>query len=155
MVALAGGERKLNVVRELGAEASVDYLLADWPRQVREAVDSVDVVFDGVGGAIGLDALGLLGAGGRFCPFGMASGAFTAVFGDLTAARGISVLRSARPSPDQLLELTRAALREAQLGRLGPVIGQQFALEDAAAAHAAIEARAGIGKSLLAIGGPG
>ncbi|MDX6340639.1 MAG: NADPH:quinone reductase, partial [Trebonia sp.] len=72
VVALVGGERKLAVVRDLGADLVVDYSDAGWPSRVREAAGRVDVVFDGVGGGIGLAAFGLLGDGGRFCPFGMA-----------------------------------------------------------------------------------
>src|SRR5258708_14429053 len=74
VVALAGGERKLAVARDLGADLVGDYRDAGWPSRVREAAGKVDVVFDGVGGGIGLAAFGLLGDGGRFCPFGLASG---------------------------------------------------------------------------------
>ena len=44
-----------------------------------------------------------------------------------------------------------AALAEAAAGRLRPVIGQEFDLARASAAHAAIEARATIGKTLLTV----
>lgn len=46
-------------------------------------------------------------------------------------------------------ELSRLALAEAAAGRLRPTIGQTFPLEEAAAAHAAIERRATVGKTLL------
>lgn len=55
-------------------------------------------------------------------------------------------------APD-INELTREALAEAAAGRLRPTIGQTFALDDAAAAHAAIEARATLGKTLLTTNG--
>jgi NADPH2:quinone reductase len=148
VVALAGGERKLVIARELGADVTVDYRDAGWAQEVRDAVGGVDVVFDGVGGDIGVVAFGLLRAGGRFCPFGMASGSFAPVAAE---ASGAAVLRGAAASPDELVALTRAALEEATAGRLRPVIGQEYALEDAAAAHAAIEARATIGKTLLVV----
>jgi NADPH2:quinone reductase len=61
------------------------------------------------------------------------------------------VLRGGAPSAEELLALSRAALEEAAAGRLRPVIGQELALEDAAAAHAAIEARATVGKTLLVV----
>ena len=48
-------------------------------------------------------------------------------------------------------DLTRAALTEAAAGRLRPVTGQRFPLADAAAAHAAIESRSTIGKTLLVV----
>jgi NADPH:quinone reductase len=46
---------------------------------------------------------------------------------------------------------TEQALSEAAAGRLRPVIGQRFALDHAADAHTAIEARATIGKTLLEV----
>ena len=153
VVALAGGERKLAVVRDLGADLVVDYSDAGWPSRVREAAGKVDVVFDGVGGGIGLASLGLLGDGGRFCPFGMASGEFTPVGPDLARERGITVLRSGPPDAARLRALSKAALDEAAAGRIRPVIGQEFGLSQAAAAHEAIESRATIGKTLLAVPG--
>ncbi|MDX6418356.1 MAG: NADPH:quinone reductase [Trebonia sp.] len=151
VVALVGGERKLAVVRDLGADVVVDYSDAGWPSRVREGAGRVDVVFDGVGGGIGLASLGLLGDGGRFCPFGMASGEFTPVGPDLARERGVTVLRSGPPDAERLRALSKAALDEAAAGRIRPVIGQEFGLSQAAAAHEAIESRATIGKTLLAV----
>jgi NADPH:quinone reductase len=149
VVALAGGERKLAVARDLGADVAIDYRSTGWPQQVRDAVSDVDMVFDGVGGTVGRAAFELLRGGGRFCPFGMASGSATAVSQHDAEQRGVTVLGFGAASPEELLELTRAAISEAAAGRVRPVIGQEFALEDAADAHAAIEARATIGKTLL------
>jgi NADPH2:quinone reductase len=154
VVALAGGERKLAVARNLEAGLVVDYREADWPARVREAVGKVDIVFDGVGGGIGLAAFGLLGDGGRFCPFGMASGGFAAVGQDLARERGVTVLRNGPPDAERIRALSKAALDEAAEGRIRPVVGQEFALSQAAAAHEAIETRATIGKTLLAACSP-
>jgi NADPH2:quinone reductase len=151
VVALAGHPRKLAVARDLGADLTVDYRHDGWERQVRDAAGQVDVVFDGVGGDIGLVAFGLLGAGGRFCPFGMASGSFAPVTPELAASRQVSVPAGAGASPEELAALARTALAEAAAGRLRPVVGQEFALAEAAAAHAAIEARQTIGKTLLRV----
>jgi NADPH:quinone reductase len=151
VVALAGHPRKLALARDLGADLTVDYRHDGWERQVRDATGQVDVVFDGVGGEIGLAAFGLLGAGGRFCPFGMASGSFTAVTPEHAAAWRISLRSGAAASPEELTALTRAALAEGAAGRLRPVVGQEFELAEAAAAHTAIEARETIGKTLLTV----
>ena len=151
VVALAGEERKLTVARDLGADVTVDYSGGDWARRVRDAVDHVDVVFDGVGGDIGLAAFDLLGPDGRFCPFGMASGSFAPVTPELAQVRQITVLSGTAFSPEALRALTQAALTEAAAGRIRPVIGQEPDLTQAAAAHAAIEARATIGKTLLTV----
>ena len=151
VVALAGQPRKLALARDLGADVTVDYSHDGWERQVRDLAGQVDVVFDGVGGDIGLAAFGLLGAGGRFCPFGMASGSFAPVPPDLARDRQVTVRAGAGGSPEELAELVRTALAEAAARRLRPVIGQEFELAEAARAHAAIEARQTVGKTLLAV----
>jgi NADPH2:quinone reductase len=51
--------------------------------------------------------------------------------------------------PEQSRELSQAALAEAAADRLRPLIGQRHPLERAADAHAAIESRATVGKTLL------
>jgi NADPH2:quinone reductase len=153
VVALASDARKLRVARDLGADIAISYGGPDWPREVRDAVGAADVVFDGVGGDIGLAAFGLLGPGGRFCAFGMASGSFAPVNAELAQQRQVSVLQGpgAGLSPGELTALVRGALAEAAAGRIRPVIGQQLPLARAADAHAAIEARATIGKTLLTV----
>ncbi len=153
VVGAARGAQKLELARELGASVAVDYSEAGWAGVVHSAVGSVDVVFDGVGGSIGRTAFELLRAGGRFCTFGMASGAFVQFPEGAAEARRIAVLRGARAAPDELRALARAALAEASAGRLRPLIGQTFPLEQAAAAHRAIERRATVGKTLLQVSG--
>ena len=151
VVALAGQPRKLAIARDLGADLTVDYSQDGWETQVRDAVGEVDVVFDGVGGDIGRAAFGLLAPGGRFCPFGMASGSFAPVTAELAQARQVTIRASAAASPEELAGLVRTALAETAAGRLRPVIGQEFELAAAAAAHAAIEARTTVGKTLLTV----
>jgi NADPH2:quinone reductase len=149
VVAAASGGRKLELARDLGADVAVDYSQPDWPNRVRQAVGTMDVVFDGVGGPIARSAFELLDHGGRMVSFGRASGEWADIPEAAAAARGITLVRMARPSPEELRELTESALAEAAAGRLRPVIGQRFPLERAADAHAAIESRATVGKTLL------
>jgi NADPH:quinone reductase len=148
VVAAAGGPRKIELALDLGADVAVDYLEPGWAERVREAVGGVDVVFDGVGGAVAEAALGLLGRGGRMLSFGMASGRWADV-SDGAAGRGVDLIGPSRPTPEEARTFTEAALAEAAAGRLRPVIGQRFPLERAADAHTAIECRATIGKTLL------
>jgi NADPH2:quinone reductase len=150
-VALAGGQHKLAVARDLGAGVGVDYRAADWPATVRAAVGAVDVAFDGVGGAIGAAAFGLVRDGGRLCAFGAASGQALDVTSQQAHARGVTITR-ASAGPDELVDLSRAALHAVADGSLRPVIGQTFPLSDAAAAHTAIAARRTVGKTLLVVG---
>lgn len=148
VIGAAGGERKRAIVGDLGADLALDYTRPNWSDPVR---GRVDVVFDGVGGHIGEAAFGLLREGGRFCAFGMSSGEFPRV----TATTGISVLRGMRSTPAEIRDAAREALRLALQGRLDPLVGQTFALEEAARAHAAIESRTPVGKTLLVVSEPG
>jgi NADPH2:quinone reductase len=82
--------------------------------------------------------------------FGLASGEWTAVEGSAALDRGVTVLRPSA-TPDEMRSFTESALAEAAAGRLRAVIGQRFPLERAADAHAAIESRATVGKTLLEV----
>jgi NADPH2:quinone reductase len=152
VLAAAGSDGKRALARDLGADATVDYGKQGWSERVRAELSSgVDVAFDGVGGAIGTAAFTLVRDGGRFLPFGMASGEFAMPTDQEASDRHVTVARIAPPAPVDVLRVTRKVLEDAAAGRLHPVVGQRYALEDAAAAHAAIEARATIGKTLLVV----
>ncbi|GIH73885.1 zinc-binding dehydrogenase [Planobispora longispora] len=150
VVAAAGGPRKLELARDLGADVTVDYREPDWAEQVRQAVGELDVVFDGVGGDIARSAFELLGRGGRMLSYGLAGGSWADVPEETAAERGVSLVR-AQATPEELRAFTESALAEAAAGRLRPVIGQRFPLERAADAHAAIQSRATVGKTLLEV----
>ena len=149
VVAAAGGACKVEVARGAGVEIAVDYRESGWAEQVREAVGPVDVVFDGVGGDIGESAFGLLDRGGRMVRFGMASGEWARISDEAVAGRGVELIGLSRLAPEETRALTEDALAEAAAGRLRPVIGQRYPLVRASDAHAAIESRATVGKTLL------
>ncbi|MGP3973447.1 zinc-binding dehydrogenase [Streptomyces sp. 8N114] len=156
VVAAARGERKLALAREeLGADAAVDYTRPDWAEQVRRTVGEpgIHVVFDGVGGAIGRAAFDLTARGARFSAHGAPSGGFAELDAGAAAAREVTLagIEQAQFSPAEAKPLLDRALFEAAAGRLRPVIGQTFPLEDAAKAHSAIEAREVLGKTLLTV----
>jgi len=151
VIGAARGADKLRLARDLGAEQAVDYTEPGWAKRVLAGANGVEVVFDGVGGPVAAEAFELLGPGGRMLSYGMASGSFAQIPGDVAAARGVTLIRGVPVSPAEAAELTRAALTEAAAGRLRPVIGQRFPLADAAAAHAAIESRSTVGKTLLVV----
>ncbi|TCP49334.1 NADPH2:quinone reductase [Tamaricihabitans halophyticus] len=148
VVAAAGGAHKAELAADLGAEVVVDYREPNWSRRVRSAVGGVDVVFDGVGGQLASEAFELLDSGGRMVSFGLASGSWADIPEERAEARGVRMPR-AQPTQQDLRACTEYALAEAAQGRLRPVIGQRFPLERAADAHAAIESRATVGKTLL------
>jgi NADPH2:quinone reductase len=173
VIAVAGSQRKLDLAADLGAKVTADYTDADWADQVREAIGNasaragvgdtgdrmretggdtgVQVVLDGVGGDIGRSAFELVAPRGRFLMFGAASGTPTHATVAEVSQRGVVLITGGQmfQSPADIKAMAEAALAEAAAGRIRPVIGQTFPLEQAADAHAAIEARTTLGKTLL------
>lgn len=150
VVGAARGSRKLAIVKELGADTVVDYSAPGWTDEVRDAVGTVDVVFDGVGGDLGGAAFETTGHGSRFSNYGFAGGA-SLVDQESARERGVRMRGLEQLSefaPHRLLR-ARRILDEATEGRIRPVIGRLYPLDQAADAHAALEARAIVGKALL------
>jgi NADPH:quinone reductase len=154
VIGAARGSAKLDLVRELGALQAVDYSEPGWAERVRELTGGgPNLVFDGVGGNLGRAAFEVTARGGRFSVHGVTSGSVTAIDPEEARRREITVI-----GLDQLFGLqptwkprAERALAEAAAGRVKPIIGQTFPLSDAADAHAAIEARAVVGKTLLLV----
>jgi NADPH:quinone reductase len=151
VVAAARGAEKLERIRRLGADTVVDYSAPDWIDQVRTATDRLDVVLDGAGGAYGRAAFDLVVPGGRFSAHGTPSGEFAAPDPAEAQARGITAtgIADVQLTPDQFRRYAEQALAGAAAGRITPLIGQTFPLERAADAHAGIESRTAVGKTLL------
>lgn len=154
VVGLAGGPAKVERVRANGATGAVDYRVPGWPDAVGAALGdrAPTVLLDGVGGEAGRAALELLAPGGRVVMFGSSSGEMLALTSGDLYARGLTASAAVGPRllqrPGGLRELEARALDEAAAGRLEPAV-QPFPLAEAAAAHAALEARATTGKVVL------
>ena len=153
LIGLAGAPRKLDLAMRLGADAAVDYRHQGWVEALREATGGhgLDVVLDGVGGDTGSVLVGLMAPGGRHLGYGMASGSWSTIDEHAVEVRGLRVIDMITivRGPQDNHALVEQPLAAAAGGRLRPTIGQTFALADAARAHAAIEARATVGKRLL------
>ena len=155
VIGAAGGPGKTALARDLGAAVTADYLQPDWAQEARAGLPGrgAALVLDGVGGYIGHTAMSLLGAGGRLVMYGQASGSLIPLTADdlyrlgITAAAAIGARILQRPGG--LTDLESKAIQAAAQGRLRPVIGQRYALADAAAAHTAIESRSTTGKTIL------
>jgi NADPH2:quinone reductase len=149
-------DEKLNAIVKAGAEIVVDYNSPTWTAQVLGATGGAgpDVVFDGVGGQLGRAAFAITAVGGRFSQHGASGGGFAGISPSMAAERQVRVqgIEQAQYAPGQREELVGRALADAAAHRIEPVIGQVFPLEEAARAHAAIAARAVIGKTLLTVG---
>lgn len=153
VIGAARGERKLEVIRELGANEAVDYSQAGWIDRVLETTGGAgaDVVFDGVGGQIGQAAFAAVARGGRFSVHGASSGEATFIEPEQARRAGVEVI-----GIEQLFDFgpnvsrwAEEMMAKAAAGLVRPLIGQTFPLERAAEAHAAVEDRSAVGKTLI------
>lgn len=152
VVALAGGAGKVERLRELGVDHTVDYTVDGWAEVVRDAVGEATVVYDGVGGEVGRRSLELLGAGGRLVMFGYSSGEPTqfttadVIAGGLTVSWSLGARMLALPGG--IPGLAGRALERVAAGQWSPLT-TTYPLDEAARAHADLEERRAMGKVVL------
>jgi NADPH:quinone reductase len=156
VIAAARGEAKLAAARDVGADVAIDYGEPGWEERVREATEGrgVNVVLDAVGGDVARAAYATAASGvGTILVYGLSSGALAELPMSDVLRRGLTLIgfSGARYShlPQWVLELQSEIFELAAAGTVRPLIGRTFPLEDAAAAHAALEAREIVGKTLL------
>lgn len=144
VVGAVSGPGKADFVRSLGADDCALYGDARWG-------EPVDCVLDAVGGDLLTPALAALAPHGRLVAYSSGGGTIRAydLLVDAKSVIGFQMALIARGRP-QLYERWRQELwRLFADGALRPVVHGEFALEDAAKAHAVVESRANLGKVVL------
>jgi NADPH2:quinone reductase len=158
VLAAASSPEKLEVCRQRGAEAVVDYEREDLRARIRELTDgAARVVVDPVGGPYSEPALRALGRGGIFVTLGYAAGTIPAIPLNLVLLKGITVrgMEIRTFHDDHPAEAARDMQELQQMfaeGRIRPHIGARFPLGEAAAALRYVADRKAIGKVVIDIG---
>ncbi|MCB1477033.1 MAG: NADPH:quinone oxidoreductase family protein [Rhodobiaceae bacterium] len=158
VIAAARGQEKIELCRELGANAAYDYGDPDWAKKIREdyGSDAIDVVYDPVGGDLGLAALRLVGWNGRYLVIGFTSGTIP----DLPANRlliknasAIGVLYGvvARKHPEIPRQMREELLALFSAGKLSPKVSPAIGMQDLPDALERIANRDTVGKVVVAI----
>ncbi len=151
-----GSEAKAEIAHEARADHVILYSeenFADAVRAITGPDDGLEVVYDGVGKSTFDDGLGLLAPRGTFALFGGASGQVPPF--DLQRLNAGGSLFITRPSLGHFIQPGEGQRRADELlewiaaGDVKIRIGARFALEEAAAAHSALEGRQTVGKVLL------
>ncbi|MFE7170617.1 zinc-binding alcohol dehydrogenase family protein [Streptomyces sp. NPDC057616] len=135
---------KADFVRSLGADEVVAYGDADWGEPVGYALDAV-------GGDLLTPAVAALAPGGRLVAYSSGGGTVQA-YDLLVGAKsviGFQMARIARDEPELYGRWRQELWRLFAEGALRPAVHGEFALEDAARAHAVIESRTNRGKVVL------
>ncbi len=155
----AGTAAKCAACLQLGADAAIDYRQQDFVAEVRSLTDGrgVDIVLDMVGGDYVPRNIACLAENGRHVSIGVQNGA-QATLNMFDVMRRRLTLTGATLRPrSTLFKSAIAAALEADVwplfaeGRLRAVTDRVFPLAQAADAHRHVEARAHVGKVLLAV----
>ncbi|HEY8535403.1 MAG TPA: NAD(P)H-quinone oxidoreductase [Vicinamibacterales bacterium] len=155
--ATAGTGEKCEACRRLGAVRAINYRTEDFVQVVRELTDGrgVDVVLDMVGGSYVARNIEALAYEGRLVQIALLEGSRVELDIAPVMRRHLTITGSVlRPrSVAEKGRLAREVEREVwpliARGEVRPVIHATWPLEQAAAAHAALEAGAHIGKIVL------
>ncbi len=159
VIATVGDERKGVVARNAGADHVIFYRDTRFPPEVRRITDNrgVDIVYDGVGAATLTGSLESLAIRGTCVLFGAASGPVDHITPMALAEAGsvfftrphlAHYLRDAREYRARLGDVFAAVAD----GTLKINVDRVLPLEDARAAHEALEGRKTTGKVLLSAG---
>jgi NADPH2:quinone reductase len=156
VIGVASSPAKAAMAEAAGAEVVVD-TGPDWAAQVREAAaGGVDVAVDPVGGERFDDTLRCLAPGGRLVVVGFAGGGIPQVKVNRLLLRNVGVLGAAwreflATDPGLTTEAAGALNAMVDDGRLRPLVGARYPLEDGAEALRALAERRAAGKLVLTV----
>jgi len=156
----AGSANKLDLCRELGAEIAINYRDEDFVERMR-AESGADVILDIMGAAYLDRNVDALAVGGRLMIIGMQGGTKAELnVGKLIAKRAGVIGTALRPRPvsgpgsksDIVAEVVANVWPMIADGRVRPVIGAEFPVAEAQAAHELLASGDVSGKILLRVG---
>ena len=158
LIGTAGTDEKCQLALEHGAAHCVNYRTEDFVARVQEITDGtgVDVVMDAVGADTFEGSLDSLRPLGMMISFGNASGPVPPFSVGILGQKGS--LKITRPTlfthiaeHQTCQEMAQMLFQKVETGAVNIRIDQQFALEDVATAHRALEARKTTGSTILTI----
>jgi NADPH:quinone reductase len=155
VLAAASSAEKLELCRQRGAEATVDYDHEDLKSRIRELTgDSARVVLDPVGGGYSEPALRGLARGGTFVTLGYAAGNIPAIPLNLVLlkdirVRGMEIRTFASDYPAEAVRDDEELAQMFAAGTVRPYIGARFPLAETAAALRYVAERKVLGKVVI------
>ena len=155
--ATAGSDEKCAACEGLGAEQAFNYRTTDFVEKM-QALGGADVILDMVGGPYIQRNINALADDGKLVQIAFLQGPKVELNLVQLMTRRLTITGSTlRPQSDLAKTRIAEALRAhvwplIAAGKVAPVMDQEFALADAAAAHTRMESSAHIGKIVLRVG---
>ncbi len=150
----ASSTEKLELAAELGCDHPINYEETDFREVVDEETggEGVDLVLESVGGDVFERSLDAMAHFGRMVTYGVASGEPASaenrrLLFENKSVRGFHLGQTAARDPERIVEAVPELTAELTNGDLEVVVGETFALEDAADAHRYLESRKSSGNS--------
>ncbi|KGP73398.1 quinone oxidoreductase family protein [Pontibacillus yanchengensis] len=155
VIATASTEEKLQLAKDLGADAVVNYTESNWREQVLEATGGkgVDVALEMAGGDVFHETVKCMRSFGRVVVYGVASGEPALMYPSGLMNRNLSVIGFFLPQIMKRRELLMSSMKEllmlTQSGDLKLTIGGVYPLSEAANVHELLQGRKTKGKLVL------
>ncbi|HEV7361273.1 MAG TPA: NADPH:quinone oxidoreductase family protein, partial [Mycobacterium sp.] len=155
VLAAASSPEKLELCRQRGAKAIVDYDREDLKTRIRELTgDAARVVLDPVGGSYSEPALRGLARGGTFVTLGYAAGTIPAIPLNLIllkdiCVRGMEIRTFMADRPDDAVRDLQELAQMFAAGTVRPYIGARFPLSETPAALRHVADRKVLGKVVI------
>lgn len=165
VIATAGSDEKLAVVRTLGADETINYRLPDgrlggFRERVKALTEGrgADLIYDPVGGDVFDESLRCIAWNGRLLVIGFTSGRIGQVPANIPLIKGFSVVgvragEYGRRDPAAGRENRDAVFALAEAGAIHPHVCAHFPLEDAAQALQMLVDRRAVGKVVVTLNG--
>ncbi|MGB3681336.1 MAG: NADPH:quinone oxidoreductase family protein [Rubrobacteraceae bacterium] len=160
VLATAGGEEKVGICRDLGAEVAIDYKEEDFISAVKEATDGrgADVVFDPVGGDVFDGSRRCVAFEGRIVVIGFAGGRIPEAPANHLLVKNYSVMGLhwglyGKMMPYLIQETHEELVRLYGQGDIKPLIYKEFPFEEVPDALEQLGSRGTYGKLVTRPGG--
>ena len=154
VIATASSAEKRALAEANGAAHTLDYTQTDWLAACKEVTNGrgVDVIVDPVGGAVTIDSLRVLAAGGRILIVGFASGEIASIPANrllLKRAAAIGVYWNHDTDAEMLRRVTDAITTDLDRGAIKPLVDRRDGLTSLPKALADLSMRRTAGKVVL------
>jgi NADPH:quinone reductase len=156
IIGTAGSDHKLDIIRQNGADVAINYQTDDFVEVVKRETEGrgADLIYDPVGGEIGQRSTKCIAFEGRLIIVGFTSGAFSNFASNHILLKNYSMVglhwgHYQQHNPAKVALAWKALWELYAAGRIKPVVGRRFPMQQVAEAMEALASRAAVGKVVL------
>jgi NADPH:quinone reductase-like Zn-dependent oxidoreductase len=149
VITTVGEDWKIAEAKKLGADEVINYKKEDFERKVRELTEGrgVDVAFEHIGPEVFVQSMRSLALGGRLVTCGSSSGPDITLNLRALFSKNVAIFGNYMGS----LSGFKKAVQWAEEGKLRPIVGKTFSLEQTGEAQECMESRNFFGKIVVMV----